>query len=137
MNKALLALAALACMASLPTLAQEDAPTTAPSPQAASAALTLTLESQGDIERRTMLYQCDDEQTLGVQYLNAAPNFLAIVPVDGQALVFATTLSASGARYVAGPYEWWTHQGEATLRDLTQGEDADALATCTETSNTP
>src|SRR5690606_22137561 len=65
MNKALLALAALACMASLPTLAQEDAPTTAPSPQAASAALTLILESQGDIERRTMLYQCDDEQTLG------------------------------------------------------------------------
>jgi membrane-bound inhibitor of C-type lysozyme len=23
-------------------------------------------------------------------------------------------LSASGARYVSGPYEWWEHHGEAT-----------------------
>ncbi|MHA6297587.1 MliC family protein [Devosia sp. CAU 1758] len=134
----LLAITALG--ATIPVLAQEDpAPgATAPPPAAtASAALTLTLESVSDIERRTVSYQCDNEQALSVQYINAAPNFLAIVPVDGQTLIFATTIAASGARYVSGPYEWWSHQGEATLRDLMQDEDADPLATCTEIRNTP
>lgn len=122
-----------------PGLAQDDITTIAsvPTLPQTSASLSLTLESQGNIERRVVTYLCDDEQALSVQYLNAAPNFLAIVPVDGQNLVFATTISASGARYVSGPYEWWSHQGEATLRDLMQEEDAEPLATCTEASNTP
>ncbi len=102
-----------------------------------SANLTLTLESGGDIERNVVAYQCDDEQTLAVQYINAAPNFLAIVPIEGANHVFATTVAASGARYISGPYEWWSHQGEATLRDLMQDEDAEPLATCNEVSNTP
>lgn len=102
-----------------------------------SANLTLTLESGGDIERNVVAYQCDDEQTLAVQYINAAPNFLAIVPIEGVNHVFATTVAASGARYISGPYEWWSHQGEATLRDLMQDEDAEPLATCNEVSNTP
>ena len=37
-------------------------------------------------------------------------------------------MSASGARYVSGPYEWWSHQGEATLRDLMRKLGAPALA---------
>ena len=119
--------------------AQTDVTTiaTVPTTPAASAALTLTLESQGNVERNMVTYLCDDEQALSVQYVNAAPNFLAIVSVEGQNLVFATTISASGARYVSGPYEWWSHQGEATLRDLMQDEDADPLASCTEANNTP
>ncbi|MCP8883697.1 MliC family protein [Devosia sp. XJ19-1] len=138
MIKPPLSLAALPLLAlTLPGIAQAQSEAALPTPTTASAALTLTLESQGDIERRIVVYQCDGDLTLSVQYVNAAPNFLAILPVEGQSLVFATTLSASGARYVAGPYEWWSHQGEATLRDLTQDEDADPLATCAETSNTP
>jgi membrane-bound inhibitor of C-type lysozyme len=102
-----------------------------------SASLTLTLESAGDIERNVVTYQCDDEQALAVQYINAAPNFLAIVPVEGVNHVFATTIAASGARYISGPYEWWSHQGEATLRDLMQDEDAEPLVSCNQVSNTP
>lgn len=130
-----LAFAALAT----PALAQADVTTiaTVPTTPTASAAVTLTLDSTSDIERRIVTYQCDNEQVLAVQYVNAAPNFLAIVPVDGANQVFVTTISASGARYVSGPYEWWSHQGEATLRDLAQDEDAESLATCTEASNTP
>lgn len=138
----LCAAAALLLGMSAAALAQDEAPASSTPAAVAtaptvSAGLTLTLESNGDIERRTVVYQCDDEQTLAVQYVNAAPNFLAVVPVDGQSLVFATTISASGARYVAGPFEWWSHQGEATLRDLMQDENAAPLATCTEASNTP
>ncbi len=112
----------------------------APSPvvtPATSASVVLTLESAGNIERNVVVYQCDTGESLAVQYINAAPNFLAIVPVDGQNHVFATTISASGARYVSGPYEWWSHQGEGTLRDLMQDEDAEPLASCNEVGNTP
>jgi len=129
-----------------PALAQSETPaapatseTPAPiaAPATASAALTLTLESTGDIERNIVVYQCENGTALTVQYINAAPNFLAIVPVDGQNHVFATTISGSGARYVSGPYEWWSHQGEGTLRDLMQDENAAPLASCTETGSTP
>lgn len=127
--------ATLGIVATMPAIAQDSA---MPQPPPTTAAvLTLNLDSDGDIERRMVRYNCDDEQALNVQYINAAPNFLAIVPVEGQSLVFVSAISASGARYVSGPYEWWSHQGEATLRDLMQDEDADPLATCTETSNTP
>lgn len=103
----------------------------------ANAAITLTLDSATDIERKLVSYQCDDGGTLAVQYINAAPNFIAIVPVDNEAHLFATALSASGARYISGPFEWWTKGDEATLRDLTQGEDAKPLATCSAITNTP
>ncbi len=128
-----LALAALTLFFSPAVWAQDEAP----GPVTASAALSITLESTGDIERNIAAYQCDNDQTVLVQYINAAPNFLAIVPVDGVNHIFATTISASGARYISGPYEWWSHQGEATLRDLMQDEDAAPLATCTSVSNTP
>jgi membrane-bound inhibitor of C-type lysozyme len=137
MIQARLLLVPLFVIAASPAMAQEQASTPVTSTPVTSASLTLTLESAGDVERRVVTYQCDNEEALSVQYVNAAPNFLAIVPVDGQNLVFATTIAASGARYVSGPFEWWSHQGDATLRDLMQDEDADPLATCTEISNTP
>ena len=125
-------------MAASAALAQDETPPAAPSaPPAVTASLALTLESTGTIERSVVNYLCEDDSALSVQYINAAPNFLAIVPVEGETLVFASTVSASGARYVSGPYEWWSHQGEATLRDLMQDEDAEPIATCTEASNTP
>ena len=42
-----------------------------------------------------------------VEYLNAGENHLAILPVHGQALIFANVISGSGARYAAGQYIWW------------------------------
>ena len=122
-------------------LAQEEAVETIASvptaPPTVSVGLTLTLQSTTPVEQTSTLYQCDSGEALSVQYINAAPNFLALVPVEGEVHLFATTLSASGARYVSGPFEWWSTGDEATLRDLTQGEDADPLSTCTASSNTP
>ena len=123
------------------TLAQdapaEPAPAVPSALVTASSALTLTLDSASDIERTSALYQCDNGELLSVQYINAAPNFIALVPVEGEVHLFVTTLSGSGARYVSGPFEWWNTGDETSLRDLTQGEDADPLATCTASSNTP
>lgn len=117
--------------------AQDEAAPPAPPPVTANVGVTLTLDSSSDIERRVVTYLCDNEQALTVQYVNAAPNFLALLPVDGRTQVFVTTISGSGARYVSGPFEWWTKGDEATLRDLMQDEDAEPLATCSAVSNTP
>jgi membrane-bound inhibitor of C-type lysozyme len=131
-------MAALFAALVAPASAQDEVvPSSAPAPATASVAVNLTLESTSDIERKVVGYQCDNDQPLSVQYVSAAPNFLAIVPVDGLNYVFVTTISASGARYVSGPFEWWEKGGEATLRDLMQDEDAPALLTCNEVSNTP
>jgi membrane-bound inhibitor of C-type lysozyme len=122
-------------------MAQEQAVETIASvptaPPTASVALTLNLQSTTDIEQTSVVYQCDSGEVLSVKYINAAPNFLALVPVENEVHVFVTTVSGSGARYVSGPFEWWNDGDEATLADLTQGEDADPLATCTAASNTP
>lgn len=138
-----LALALVLC-ATAPLAAQDAAPAPAETPAPAPAPLplvtsgiTLTLDSQTDIERTTAIYQCDNGEGFRVQYINAAPNFLAILPVDGETHLFVTALSASGARYVSGPYEWWSSGDEATLRDLQDEEDAPPLATCLAAANTP
>jgi membrane-bound inhibitor of C-type lysozyme len=90
----------------------------------------------GDFERRIVRYDCGQSEPLVAEYVNAAPNFLAIVSIEGgPKLVFVTVLSASGARYAAGEYEWWTKGSEGTLANLTT-PDAEPLA-CTEISETP
>jgi membrane-bound inhibitor of C-type lysozyme len=117
--------------------APAETPPTLPVLPTVTANLTLTLDATSDIERRTIIYQCDNGDGFRVQYINAAPNFLAIVPVEGETHIYATTISASGARYVSGPYEWWDTGDEATLRDLRSGEDEPPLATCLAAGNAP
>lgn len=139
-TRAVLAFASLALIAPTMALAQSEEAVPA-EPVAifpsASASLNLTIDSTGDIERNIALYQCDSGEAIAVQYINAAPNFLAIVPVQGSQYIFATTISGSGSRYVSGPYEWWSHQGDATLRDLMQDEDSEPMLSCTQANHTP
>lgn len=73
----------------------------------------------GDAQTHTVRYECEGvAEPFAVQYINAAPNFLAIVPVGGSKLVFVNVAAASGARYVAGQYEWWTQGSDVTFADL-------------------
>lgn len=134
-------LVAALTIAAMGTAIAQEAPAAEAEPPAnlplVSSAMTLTLESISDIERRTVVYQCDNGEGFRVQYINAAPNFLAILPIDGETHLFATALSASGARYVSGPYEWWSDRDEATLRDLRVDEDEPPLATCLAAGNAP
>jgi membrane-bound inhibitor of C-type lysozyme len=93
------------------------------------------LNFAGNFEQKAVTYTCDDASSLKVIYVNAAPNFLAIVPVAGQNLVFVTVLSGSGAKYAAGEYEWWTRGPDATLSNLTTPDAAPIV--CSEHSETP
>lgn len=121
-----------------PALAQDAPIEAAPAaPVTVQSAITLTLGGDRNAERRLINYTCEEADGFSVEYINAVPNFLALVPIEGETLIFTAVLSASGARYVAGQYEWWTEGPEGTLRDLTQEEDAPPLATCSELSNIP
>ncbi|WP_427310279.1 MliC family protein [Cupriavidus sp. H39] len=82
-------------------------------------------------EVRTMRYQCDGGKTLAVRYFNSPDNQAAVFRIEGKPLLAVSTVSASGARYVGGRYEWWTKGETGTLRDLMQAETAaPVLANC-------
>jgi membrane-bound inhibitor of C-type lysozyme len=110
---------------------------TAPTP-AQTLQSNLTLSLGGDAEQHTVQYDCGETfGQISIAYINAAPNFLALVPYEGSTLIFAAVMAASGARYASGNYEWWTKGAEATFTDLTAAKDAPPLATCSELTNTP
>lgn len=113
-------------------LAASAAPSLAQSVQA-----TMTLGLDGDAEKKTTRYDCGDFGQISVVYINAGSNFLALVPFEGETLIFTTVLSGSGARYVTGTHEWATKGPDATLIDVTAAADAPPLATCSEIINTP
>ena len=107
--------------------------------QAAEARLQIELGTQGDFERRAMTYECNGGSSVTATYINAAPNFLAILPVadEPEPLVFTSVVAGSGVRYVSGIWEWWTKGVDATLHDVTLGQDAEPVLTCSEVNNTP
>ena len=96
-------------------------------------AAMVTLDLPGDTmpSRETVAYTCGD-RTISATYVNAGDNALALVAFDGNTVVMVSVLSGSGARYVGQQYQWWTKGKEASLYDLTRGEDSAPIATCTE-----
>ncbi|HEV7275276.1 MAG TPA: MliC family protein [Devosiaceae bacterium] len=103
---------------------------------AVETALQLVLELPGNAERNIIRYECDGIEPFAVDYVNAAPTFLAILPIEGERLLFVNVIAASGARYVSGQYEWWTRGSEATLTDAMAPEGTEPLA-CLEIVDTP
>ena len=94
----------------------------------------VVLSLAGDFQRTTHQYQCEGLEPFSVEFINAEPNFLAIVPVGPRRMVFVNVISASGAKYVAGQFEFWTKGSEATLTDLQADPQS---VTCTEAIETP
>lgn len=107
------------------------------SPVLADVTIGVGLNVSGDSEIKVVTYDCEGHDPLTVRYLNAAPNFLALIPIEGQTLIFANTISASGAKYEAGQYVWWNKGSDATLSDVTEGLDAAPVLTCSEEIDTP
>jgi membrane-bound inhibitor of C-type lysozyme len=106
---------------------------------AAQSSLQIELTTTGDFERRVIAYDCAAEAPLVVTYINAAPNFLALVPVadEPEPMVLAAVLSGSGVRYAGSKWAWWNKGIDGSLYDRTLGEDAEPVLTCTEINNTP
>lgn len=99
--------------------------------QQAQPQITLTLGASPEATIHSSTYKCGDKASFQASYVNADPNFLAIVPVEGKSTVFVSAISGSGARYTSGRYEWWTKGNAAVLRDLTGEEGSPPLLECT------
>ncbi len=90
---------------------------------AAHAGVGVTLPlGGGDTSIQSIRYACDGGEPFDVQYINAGPNSLAVLTLDGQDIVFVNVISASGARYAAGAMEWWTKGETASFSDATKDE---------------
>ncbi|MBT2790168.1 MliC family protein [Paraburkholderia strydomiana] len=75
--------------------------------------------------RQTRKYTCATGRILHVTYWNTANGqSFALVPVKGKQLLFVNTIAASGVKYQAGSFTWWTKGPRADLYDATAGEDA-------------
>ncbi|WP_323034491.1 MliC family protein [Pararhodobacter sp.] len=83
----------------------------------ADTSLAITIELD-DAYLNTTTYQCGAKGTVQVHYATSETDSLALVPVDDDTRVFVGVISASGARYVAGQYEWWSTGEGATLKNL-------------------
>jgi membrane-bound inhibitor of C-type lysozyme len=108
-----------------------------------TAALTVTLAAAraGDVSaapqqfrhfdgksHQTRKYTCATGKIVQVTYWNAQNGqSFAVLPVKGTPMLFVNTLAASGARYQAGSYTWWTKGPRANLYDTTSGENAPPL----------
>ncbi|MGC4007693.1 MAG: MliC family protein [Pseudomonas sp.] len=90
----------------------------------------LVLPGDAKLDSRSVSYKCEDGRKISVQYLNKGDNSLAVVPVtDASTLVFSNVIAASGARYAAGRYVWWTKGQDATLyNEWTGGEPSNGVA---------
>ena len=99
--------------------------------------LQLVLRLDGNAEHNVTTYQCEGmEEPLKVEYVNADPTYLAFLTLGGEKQIFVNVLAASGAKYASGQYVWWTKGSEASLYDLTKGEDAPPTS-CLEATETP
>ena len=73
-------------------------------------------------------YLCDRGVAVPATYINGADQSLVVIHVDGQQITLVNEPAASGARYGwpsdGSNYVWWAKGDEATLYDLTKGENA-------------
>lgn len=84
-------------------------------PAFAGAVLSLPLELGPVGSVLSADYVCDGGAGFAVQYVNAEAGRFALIPIDGTETLFVNVVSGSGARYVSGPYEWWSKGEGATL----------------------
>ncbi|WJF91646.1 MliC family protein [Paraburkholderia bonniea] len=96
--------------------------------QAARAAPLRLAEIQTSGQKMVNQYTCASGKKIQVTYLNTANGqSFALVPVKGHALLFVNTLAASGAKYQANQYVWWTKGPHADLYDSSADDNAPPL----------
>lgn len=95
----------------------------------AAAAATISIEVPGadKVSKQTVDYTCGGK-TVTVEYINAGSVSLAVLKFEDDFVVASNVVAGSGARYVGGPYEWWSKgQTDATLSNL-MSEDQSPLS---------
>lgn len=96
--------------------------------------IVIPLPAGATPETITAHYDCGAFGPVAARYFNAPPVALASLSFKGEFLVVSNVIAASGARYAGGKYIWWTKGNGADLYDVTLGEGAAPVASCTSSS---
>lgn len=94
--------------------------------------IVISIPKGSSVVTTKVSYTCDTMKGLTATYINAPPIALATVAFRDEFVVMANVLAASGARYAGDRFVWWTKGSTGSLYDLTKGENAPAIATCTQ-----
>lgn len=109
-------------------------------PSTAASTLRIPLTPASRVQKISTTYTCSGSAELldklpkpvvSVTYLNAGAVSLAVLQVEGETQVFSNVISASGARYTANRFEWWSKGNTAFFSEV-GAEDTHPL-TCQET----
>jgi heat shock protein HslJ len=92
-----------------------------------AAAITIALPEGTTVDRRTVSYGCAGS-SVDVDYINTGPVSLAVLTMGDAFVVMSNVVSGSGARYAGDRFVWWTRGDEASLDNLTHGEDGPGLS---------
>ncbi|RFC64170.1 hypothetical protein DYI37_07380 [Fulvimarina endophytica] len=95
-------------------------------PASAATSEDVTVTLTGPVDRQLITYECrrnleEEPVRIEVDFLNMPNANLAIVPVDGEPIPFALTVSASGSKYVSRSLVWWTRGNRGDLYDEFKG----------------
>ncbi|MDQ6436198.1 MliC family protein [Mesorhizobium sp. LHD-90] len=96
---------------------------------ALAADITIELPGGDQPTSEQIEYVCEGRR-ISATYINAGSNALAVIDLGDQTVVMANVLAGSGAKYAGQQFVWWTKGPEASLYDLTQGEDSAPVAAC-------
>lgn len=80
-----------------------------------------------------ILYQCENKVNAVATYYGLSDNSLSFVKVTtkGKTFTLPQAVSASGSRYSDNlTMEWWEHQGNAMMSDLTTTTDKSKTTAC-------
>ncbi|MBB5073712.1 membrane-bound inhibitor of C-type lysozyme [Bartonella callosciuri] len=104
-------------------------------------ASSLVIEVPDDPEPtiQTIAYQCDmgtSKERFEATYHNAGTISLVDLKWKGKRMIGSNVIAASGAKYVGGPYIWWTQKNEATFYDLMNDPNEEKPINCVEEQGT-
>ncbi|MCX8996930.1 META domain-containing protein [Rhizobiaceae bacterium BDR2-2] len=86
------------------------------------AQISIAVPGADAVERNQVAYRCGEE-TVIADYINAGAVSLVTLTRGETFTVAANVIAASGAKYAGDALVWWVNGDDATLFDLTKGED--------------
>ncbi|BBL54019.1 hypothetical protein MF1_12770 [Bartonella quintana] len=101
--------------------------------------LIIEIPDNPELITQTSSYQCDMEtnkEHVEVTYLTAGNIALVDFKWKGKRIIGSNVIAASGAKYVGGPYIWWTKGNEALLYDLVNDPKEEKPIRCVEEKST-
>nr|WP_272213508.1 MliC family protein [Marinicella sp. W31]MDC2879467.1 MliC family protein [Marinicella sp. W31] len=93
----------------------------------ADTAFSITVPGGADARSIDAVYDCGDF-TMKARYVSSGEIELARLEWQDHLTIAAEVIAASGARYAAGPYVWWTKGDSATLYNVMNGENDPGIA---------